>query len=104
VDADHAVKHADGGARCKKAKRALPAALLFHYVDEARPTDADLLPFATPPNPCVRLKKRRCAFACKEDVANIDDVADVAEVAEVADVVEVVASMSAEEVDAFFWD
>lgn len=104
VDSDHAVTHADGGPRSKKARRALPAAVLFHYVDEARPTDEDLLPFAIPPNPCVRLKKRRCAFACKEDVANMDAVADVAEVAKVADVIEVVAFMSAEEVGAFFWD
>lgn len=68
VDAEYARGvPARSAAAARHRKPALPTAVLFHYVDEVVPTDADLLPFATPPNPCIRMKWRSCAAAGEKE-------------------------------------
>ena len=46
-------------AAIKATKPGLPSTVLVHYINGEVETDSDLLPFADPPNPLVRLKEKR---------------------------------------------
>ena len=50
-------------ASIKATKPGLPSTVLVHYINGEVETDRDLLPFADPPNPLVRLKEKRSSVS-----------------------------------------
>ena len=57
------ITYADGidqtSAKCtKQTKPPLPLTVLVHYINGEVETDTDVLPFANPPNPLIRLKEK----------------------------------------------